>query len=172
MSSEKKPLIYAVFFLTVNSKCLIIARLSVELGENEKLFEDFPSIGNSAVFLCKLFWKEEKMRKVRVLIVIVCVMAIANTASADTFGTGDNQFTIDFVPISGSTNPTSGIPAGGGFTFTGVNNDYRMGKFEITNDQWNKFKTNLGVPVTGYPSTAYDSSSYYTGANVPTNNVS
>ena len=44
-----------------------------------------------------------------------CILAIAvfalllfpcNLALADTFGTGANQFTLDFVPISGSTNPT------------------------------------------------------------------
>jgi formylglycine-generating enzyme required for sulfatase activity len=48
-----------------------------------------------------------------------------------------------------------------------------MGTYEITNDQWNKFKAELGVPVTGHPSTAYDESpSYFTGTNVPTNEVS
>ena len=36
-------------------------------------------------------------------------------------------------------------PAGYGI----VNHDYRMGTYEITNDQWNKFTASLGVPVTG-----------------------
>lgn len=105
------------------------------------------------------------MRSKSILVsVIVCVMAVANIASADTFGTGSNQFTIDFVPISGSTNPTSeyGI----------VNNDYRMGTYEITNGQWNKFTASLGMPVTGNPANAYDRNSYYIGLNVPTNGVS
>ena len=86
---------------------------------------------------------------------------------ADTFGTGGNQFTLDFVPISGATNPTSGYGI--------VNYDYRMGTYEITNDQWNKFTASLGVPVTGNPSTAYDASFYDWGTgttNVPANNVS
>ncbi|MFH1613597.1 MAG: SUMF1/EgtB/PvdO family nonheme iron enzyme [Planctomycetota bacterium] len=111
------------------------------------------------------------MRNARVLAVVVCVMAVVNTASADTFGSGVNEFTIDFVPVSGSTNPTSGIPAGYGFTFTGVNYDYRMGRFEITNDQWSKFTNIYGTP-TGSSSSAYDGSPYWTGTNVPTNEVS
>jgi hypothetical protein len=89
----------------------------------------------------------------------VLVVLATDVAMADTFGTGANQFTVDFVPISGATNPTSGIPAGNRFTFTGVANDYRMGTYEITNDQWNKFTASLGVPVTGY-GPAYGWSAY------------
>jgi formylglycine-generating enzyme required for sulfatase activity len=91
----------------------------------------------------------------------------ADAAMADVFGAGANQFTIDFVPISGATNPTSGYGI--------VNHDYRMGTYEITNDQWNKFTASLSVPVTGSPSSAYDSSFYNWGTgttNVPTNNTS
>lgn len=96
---------------------------------------------------------------------------ISSIVWADTFGTGDNRFDIDFVTISGGTNLTSGITAGDSFIFTGVTNDYRIGKFEITNDQWNKFKTANGT-VLGNPSIAYDNASYFTGANVPVNNLS
>ncbi len=88
----------------------------------------------------------------------------AGMAGADDFGSGANQFTIDFVTISGATNPTSGYGI--------VNNDYRIGVYEITNDQWNKFKAELGVPVTGDPSYAYYADPYWTGTNVPTNRVS
>jgi len=66
-------------------------------------------------------------------------------SNGHTFGTGAYQFTIDFVPISGATNPASGYGI--------VNNDYRMGTFEITNDQWDKFKLAYGT-VTGSPATA------------------
>ncbi|MDZ7619847.1 MAG: SUMF1/EgtB/PvdO family nonheme iron enzyme [Patescibacteria group bacterium] len=100
-----------------------------------------------------------------------CVL-FASTAMADMFGTGVNQFSIDFVTISADTNPTSGISAGTHFTFTGVAYDYRMGVYEITNDQWNKFKTQLGVPVTGNLANAYDQEPTYTAPNVPTNRVS
>jgi formylglycine-generating enzyme required for sulfatase activity len=106
--------------------------------------------------------------------VATLVGLLAAGAWADTFGSGANQFTLDFVPISGATNPTTGIPAGDGFTFTGVNRDYRMGAHEITNAQWIKFTASLGVPVTGsqkgYSTNFYD---WGTGAiNVPTNHVS
>ena len=75
------------------------------------------------------------------------ISIIAAPTSADIFGTGENQFTIDFVTISGDTNPTSGYGI--------VENDYRMGVYEITNDQWNRFTNEYG-PVTGSPPEAYD----------------
>jgi formylglycine-generating enzyme required for sulfatase activity len=100
------------------------------------------------------------MRTRTVILAVAAVLMAVGVAAADTFGTGANQFTIDFVTISGATNPTSGYGI--------VNNDYRMGTYEITNDQWNKFKTSLGVPVTGAPNSAYDREPYFTGANVPT----
>jgi formylglycine-generating enzyme required for sulfatase activity len=106
----------------------------------------------------KLSWKSRA-----VCAAVVCV-SLASFASADTFGTGTNQFNIDFVTISGATNPTSGDGI--------VNNDYRIGTYEITNDQWDKFELELGVPVTGDPSFAYNEDPHFTGANVPTNKVS
>lgn len=114
------------------------------------------------------FLKGETMRSksILVLAMVVCAIAVANVALAttDTFGTGANRFTINFVPISGNTNPVSGYGI--------VNYDYRMGTYEITNDQWNKFITSLGMPLTGNPTDAYDRSSFYIDLNVPTNGVS
>ncbi len=105
--------------------------------------------------------------------VAVVVLACVSGAQADVFGTGGNQFTVDFVPISGDAGDLGSWPAGADYTFAGANrDDYRMGTFEITNDQWTKFTNSLGVPVTGAPSAAYDSGPYWTGTNVPTNNVS
>jgi len=99
-------------------------------------------------------------------------MALTSPAQADTFGTGVNQFTIDFVDISASTNPTVAQTNEGGLDGFGiVNNSYRMGVYEITNDQWNKFVAIDGTPK-GNPSIAYNSSATHTGTNVPTNNVS
>jgi formylglycine-generating enzyme required for sulfatase activity len=97
------------------------------------------------------------------LAVGLCVFFISNVVSADTFGSVANQFDIDFVNISSATNPTSGYGI--------VNNDYRMGTYEITNGQWNKFTDIYGTP-TGSPSNAYDESAHFTGTNVPTNEVS
>lgn len=97
----------------------------------------------------------------------VC-LCISTVATADTFGTGANQFEIEFVMISGATNPTSGYGI--------VNNDYRMGTYEITNDQWNKF-VNIHDAPTGsngyqYPGDAYDGNPYWTGTNLATSEVS
>ncbi len=91
--------------------------------------------------------------------ILISIMALTPIVQADTFGTGANQFTIDFVDIAGDSGDLGNWPADWGYTFSGVNRgDYRIGKFEITNDQWNKFKAELGVPVTGSPSSAYDGS--------------
>jgi len=99
-----------------------------------------------------------------IVAVAAAVLTCVSGAQADTFGAGGNEFDIDFVPISGDTNPASGYGI--------VNNDYRMGTFEISSDQWDKFTAELGVPVTGDPSGAYDTDPYWTGTNVPTNMVS
>lgn len=95
--------------------------------------------------------------KTQILSVAICIMAVSNFVSADTFGTGDNQFTIDFVPISAPTR-------------TG-NVDYRIGKYEVTNDQWNKFKSEYGT-VAGTPTTAYNTEAIWSDAGIPVNNVS
>ena len=99
-----------------------------------------------------------------ILLAVAMLLLAGGAVQADVFGTDTNRFTIDFVPISGVTNPTSGYGI--------VGNTYRMGTYEISNDQWNKFTASLGVPVTGSPSDAYDQSSAHTGTNVPINNVS
>jgi formylglycine-generating enzyme required for sulfatase activity len=93
------------------------------------------------------------MKKIEMMLVAVVLLSVVNIISADTFvgAGGQGQFDIDFVTISGDTNPpTSG--------YGNVNGDYRMGKFEITNDQYAKFASNSNV--------------YFTGADVPSNRVS
>jgi sulfatase modifying factor 1 len=107
------------------------------------------------------------------LLIIVALCTCGLNETDDTFGSGFITFTIEFVGISGDAGDLGTWPAGSGYTFTGVNrDDYRISKFEITNDQWNRFRSNLGVPVTGMPSEAYDNDPNFAGASVPTNNVS
>lgn len=99
-----------------------------------------------------------------ILVVAVCMLVFAGIASADTFNAGTaDEFTIDFVTISGDTNPTSGYGI--------IDNDFRMGKYEITNGQWQKFQTSYGT-VTGDPSSAYDTTATWAGTNVPANGIS
>jgi formylglycine-generating enzyme required for sulfatase activity len=104
-----------------------------------------------------------KAKVIGAVVVILLLAAGMAQADTDTFGSGTNSFNIDFVPISKATNPSSGYGI--------VANDYRMGTYEITNAQWTKFQTAYGT-VTGDPATAYDSTPYFTGTDVPTNNVS
>lgn len=94
---------------------------------------------------------------------VVCV-SLASATSADTFGTGANRFTIDFVTIPVDPNPTSGYGI--------VNRDYRMSIYETTHGQWDKFAASLGVPVTGNPTSAYGEGPWWPGANIPLDSVS
>lgn len=78
------------------------------------------------------------------------MLSSSGTAVADTFGSGANEFTIDFVPISSSTNPASGYGI--------VEYDYRIGTYEITNDQLSKFQT--GNPSSRWAESPADSCWY------------
>lgn len=109
-----------------------------------------------------------------ILLSIVACLFISSIASADTFAVGTaNEFEIDFVTISGDASSANGTYIGSdraeGFIAPGY--DYRMGTYEITNDQWDKF-VNIYGTVNGGPWTAYNDDSYWEGANMPTNNVS
>ena len=104
-----------------------------------------------------------KDKKVILTLLILVLGLTAGPAMADPFGTGENQFSIDFTPISGATNPDSGQGV--------VNNDYRISVYEVTNDQWTKFTNIFGIP-TGAPASGYDQSPPYAGANLPTGNTS
>lgn len=100
---------------------------------------------------------------------LAATMLLVCTAGADTFGTGGNQFTLDFVPISASTNPT---PAQTNDGIGIVDCEYRIGVHEITNSQWDSFKAELGVRVYGDPFYAYHDDPGFTGDDIPTNKVS
>ncbi|MFI4912569.1 MAG: formylglycine-generating enzyme family protein [Sedimentisphaeraceae bacterium JB056] len=98
------------------------------------------------------------------------LIIFATGCFADTFGTGDNQFTIDFVDIVADTS-YGGQSVGSGFTTSNIDYNYRIGTYEITNNQWDKFKAEYGT-VTGNPLNAYDENPSFTSSNVPTNEVS
>ena len=101
--------------------------------------------------------------KTKVLTVFVCMMAAVNFASADTI----QGINIDFVTIGnpGNAADTGGTPGCGAVSY-----NYRIGKYEVTNAQWNTFTAAAGAP-TGNPSYAYDDSAQWTGAQQPTNRV-
>lgn len=67
-------------------------------------------------------------------------------AFADTFGTGDNQFTIDFVTVGNPGNPadTTGDPNPAG----AVPYVYNIGKYEISRDAIEKANLEGGLGIT------------------------
>lgn len=118
-------------------------------------------------------------RLCRASVAAVVCGALVSTASAGittaSFGSGENQLHIDFVTIPGSAGDGyGGQSAGDGFTTTNIAHDYRIGVYEITNDQWGKFVNINGTP-TGDPAGGYDEEFYDWGTgttHVPTNKVS
>jgi formylglycine-generating enzyme required for sulfatase activity len=104
------------------------------------------------------------MKKTRILAVVVCALAVANIASAEIIRGID----INFVTIGNAGNAAD---TGGTVGCGAVSYGYRIGKYEVTNAQWNTFTDAAGAP-TGNPSSAYDQNALYTGAQQPTGNVS
>ncbi len=130
----------------------------MEKEENAIVFENFPFVYDSAVFLRKLIEKKKnnnkflvrkkKMKNLRVLIVFVCVMAAVNFASADTIRGID----IDFVTIGNASNaPDTQVMTNDGTTGYGaVSSNYRIGKYEVTATQWQTINTAAGIGDSGY----------------------
>jgi formylglycine-generating enzyme len=80
-----------------------------------------------------------------VLFSMLALLAIALPAVADTFGSGANQFTIDFVTIGDPGNLPDANPNPAG----AVQYAYRIGKYEIPEDAINKADAigNLGIAI-------------------------
>jgi len=104
------------------------------------------------------------MKKVKALAVIACMMVAANFASAEII----RGINFDFVTIGNAGNAPDSATDN---LYGAVGYDYRIGKYEVTNAQWNAFTAVAGVP-TGNPTIAYDQSALYIGNQQPTNNVS
>lgn len=71
---------------------------------------------------------------------------------------------ISFVSMSATSNPQGGSAV--------VNYDYFISTYEATVGQWNTFKADIGVPVTGSPAHAYDSEPAWSDQDMPVTNVS
>ena len=74
-------------------------------------------------------------------ILAACILALSATSlHADTFGTGPNTFTIDFVNIGNAGNANDAGAGGGLYSspYGGVPYAYGMGTFEILQDQSTK----------------------------------
>ena len=98
-----------------------------------------------------------------VVVMVVCVMVLANIASAEIVTV--QGIDLDFVTIGNAGNAADSTG------FGAVGYEYQIGKYEITNGQWDAFVSAAGAP-TGNPEDAYDHSAVFTGVLLPTNNVS
>jgi formylglycine-generating enzyme required for sulfatase activity len=101
------------------------------------------------------------MKRTLVLSIAIFV-SITSLVSAEVIRDGID---IDFVTIgnAGNAADTTGYGA--------VANEFRIGKYEVTNAQWNAFVSIAGVP-TGNPIYAYNENGYWNGTNVPANEIS
>ena len=75
---------------------------------------------------------------------LILTWSLVSAATADGFGTGLNQFDIEFVTIGNPGNPddTAGDPnPAGSVAYT-----FRMGKFEVSEDMITKFNAEFGTP--------------------------
>ena len=100
------------------------------------------------------------MKTTAALILLVFALLYVPTAHADTFGSGDNTFNIDFVTIGnpGNADDTDGVPDPAGK----VEYSYRIGKFEISEDIIDKANNEGQLYI----------SQNNRGANKPATNVS
>jgi len=73
-------------------------------------------------------------------------MMATGTVRADTFGSGNNTFTIDFQTVGNAGNANDAGAGGGNYSssYGGVAYDFRMGTYEISQDMITK-ATNLGL---------------------------
>ena len=96
------------------------------------------------------------MKTTAAVTLVALTFFYAPLAQADTFGSGANTFDIEFVTIGDPGNPP------GPYSYGSVRYDYRIGKYEISEDMINKANAlgNLGITHGGQ------------GANKPATSVS
>ncbi len=103
----------------------------------------------------------------KTLVIILCFFSLSSSLSAKVVQGID----IDFVTISNPGNPGDPRAAANPTGCGAVDYIYQIGKYEVTNDQWEAFVAAAGAP-TGNNSNAYDESTPWTGTYVPTTKVS
>ncbi|UCF16861.1 MAG: SUMF1/EgtB/PvdO family nonheme iron enzyme, partial [Phycisphaerales bacterium] len=107
------------------------------------------------------------MNRTILVTAVACLMLPATVASAEIIRGID----IDFVTIGNPGNPGDTRPEANPTGCGAVDYEYRIGKYEVTNAQWDDFVALAGAP-TGKPIRAYDESARWAGDNIPTGNVS
>jgi formylglycine-generating enzyme len=105
-----------------------------------------------------------KMKKLITICLVGCaVLAVVNFASADII----HGISMEFVTVGNAGNADD---TGGTVGCGGVNYNYSIGKYEVTNAQWNTFTAAAGAP-TGNDG-GYAKSSFTTGGQLPVTDVS
>jgi sulfatase modifying factor 1 len=107
------------------------------------------------------FLVEEREMKCKSSLVVVAVLGVASIASAELIRGID----IDFVTIGNPGNPAFSTGHGA------VDYVYRIGKYEITNAQWDQFVISAGSP-SGFPPWDFDNDTFYTGDQKATTGIS
>jgi formylglycine-generating enzyme len=106
--------------------------------------------------------------KRKFVLAVLCGLAWATLASAETIRGVD----VEFVNIDNPGNVAdTRVMSDGSTGYGAVGYKYKIGKYEITNAQWNTFTSAVGAPA-GSPSAAYDESAVYTGSQQPVTSVS
>jgi sulfatase modifying factor 1 len=107
---------------------------------------------------------------------MLAMVTIASQANADTFGTGVNSFTIDFVTIGNPGNPPDANPNPAG----AVPYSFRIGKYEISEQMIDKANALGGLGITkdsrgaDFPATSvtwYEAAQFVNWLNVSTNHT-
>ena len=101
---------------------------------------------------------------------MVASMAAPSYAAVVSFGTGTNQFQMEFVTIGDTTNAadTTGSPDPAG----AVGYEYGIGKFEVSRDMITKYNSNFGT-ANSLAITMFDMTSFGgNGANRPATGIS
>ena len=104
--------------------------------------------------------------RMRSFLAAVLIMTISDFASADTI----RGINMDFVTIGHAGNPPDTRAQANPYGCGSVGYNYLIGKYEVTNAQWNAFTAIAGVPMGN--DGGYSYTSYYTNAQRPVNNVS
>lgn len=95
------------------------------------------------------------------LLLLIVLICISSTVTAKLI----QGISLEFVSIgkSGNSADSTGLGA--------VDYEYQIGKYEITNAQWDAFTDAAGVPA-GNPTSAYERGATFTGEQQPTERVS
>lgn len=107
------------------------------------------------------------MNFIKYLTVVACISTLINISSAEII----RDIDIDFVSIGNTGNPGDSSPDANPSCCGSVDFHYHIGKYEITNSQWNTFVLLAGLP-TGNPIDAYEVSSHFFDSEQPVDNIS